>query len=335
MWFNVILTSGGNLLTVIAFLRDRNIYSKPANLLILNLAFADLKVGLVSLPLFNLWWHYGDWIFGEYVCKWWVIVDYTATLESMIAILLISWDRLWMVRNIQSYVQNQTRQKVVVIILISWILTYSYYIVTVLLLEPITGKRNIDYTSDCDFPPNYYLSFTIFEVMTQFTIPVLALSYFNLGVFYVIRKRAKVGQVNETSAVGLSATADTLQAVPITPASGNDRLTDIPTNDDDMNARSQRDEDSTSVPKVPKHSLRKDRKAAITLTLLVVTYILCWAPYNVVIILETLSEDIVSKPVASFTEYLLWMNSGINPFLYVATNTQFRNQLKTMFSYGR
>ncbi|XP_072035565.1 histamine H4 receptor-like [Amphiura filiformis] len=109
MWLNVFLTTGGNLVTIIAFLRDKNIYSKPGNMLILNLAFADLKVGLVSLPWFNLWLHYGDWIFGEHLCKWWVIIDYAATIESMLAMLLISWDRLFMVESIQNTFETKRK----------------------------------------------------------------------------------------------------------------------------------------------------------------------------------------------------------------------------------
>ena len=334
MWLNVFLTSGGNLLTIVAFLLNKNIYNKPANLLILNLAFADLKVGLVSLPWFNLWWHKGDWVYGEKVCKWWVIVDYSATLESMLAMLLISWDRLWMVRNIQSYVQNQTRQRVGVVVIASWMLAYSYYLLAVLLIEPITGERNIDYSIDCDFPPNYYLSFTIFEVITQFIIPVLALGYLNIKVFHIIRKRAKFVSNNEASAFTAETLAD-VRPIPNASVPRHHRRApqvfvigaavapvEIPINEEPASAR------------VPRRNL-KDRKAAITLTLLVVTYILCWAPYNVVIIMETLSPKSVSTPVASFTEYLLWLNSVINPCLYVATNTQFRNQLKKMFSCSK
>ena len=69
------------------------------------------------------------------------------------------------------------------------------------------------------------------------------------------------------------------------------------------------------------------------MTLLVATFILCWAPYNLVIILELLWENSVPKSVASFTEYLLWLNSVINPGLYAATNPLFRKQLKKMFSF--
>ncbi|XP_072035452.1 histamine H3 receptor-like [Amphiura filiformis] len=324
MWINVLITSGGNLLTIIIFLRDKSINHKPANLFILNLAIADLKVGLVSLPWFNLWWHYGDWIFGEKLCKFWVIVDFTACTESMIAMLLIGWDRLWMVRNIQSYVQNQTRRKTVTIIILSWMLCYTHYFVLVLLWEPVSNDWNIDYNIDCDFPPNYSLKYTIYEVVSQFSVPMLALAYFNIGVFVIISKRAKRIQPSEPMS-----TQDTL----VGPCNENQRNQVFSIHQ--PNRRTTQDPSANPAniepPSQSSGRQRKDRKAAFTLTLLVVTYAICWFPYNVVIVLETLSKDNVATWVASFTEYLLWLNSAVNPFLYVATNRQFRNHLKRTF----
>ncbi|XP_072035497.1 histamine H4 receptor-like [Amphiura filiformis] len=327
MWLNVFLTTGGNLVTIIAFLRDKNIYSKPGNMLILNLAFADLKVGLVSLPWFNLWLHYGDWIFGEHLCKWWVIVDYAATIESMLAMLLISWDRLFMVENIQKYIRNQTRNRVVSVIIGSWLLCYAFCMFAVLLVEPITGERNIDYTVDCDFPPNFYLSVTIFEVIILFVIPVFALFYFNTKIFYIIRKRAKSVRP-ETLTAPMSHVVDPNQNKNSTSFANQNHQHQ---QESSSRHNEHADEESTNH-QVTRRSLHKDRKAAITLTLLVVTFILCWAPYNFVIIMELVSVNSVPTAFASFTEYLLWLNSVINPFLYVATNPLFRKQLKKMFS---
>ena len=345
MWLNVMLTVGGNLLTTIIFLRDKNINSKPANLFILNLAIADLKVGIVSLPWFNLWWHYGDWIFGESVCKFWVIVDFTACTESMFAMLLIGWDRLWMVRNLQSYVRNQTRRKTVTIILVSWLLCYAHFFVVVLLWEPVSNEWNIDYDVDCDFPPNYSLKYTIYEVVSQFSIPMLMLTYFNIGVFVIINKRAR--RVRPGYDDGVSTQQDTLVAVASNEArtmhhhsrkqvfvihQPHQRAMQDPSSDPNDDASVT---EHPAASQVSSGRQRKDRKAAFTLTLLVVTYAICWLPYNVVIVMETLSEDNVPTWLASFTEYLLWLNSAINPFLYVATNRQFRNHLKRTFNCKR
>ena len=210
MWLNVLLTCGGNLLTIVAFLKDKSINSNPANLYILNLAIADLKVGVISLPWFNLWWHFGDWTFGENICKCWVTIDYASTTASLLAMLLIGWDRLWMVRNIQSYVRHQTRRRTIAVILTSWLLCYVHYFITVLLWEPITQEWNIDYSNDCDFPPNYSLGYTIYEVVGQFLIPVIALAYINISVFVVINKRAKKIRPKVEGISAISATQDTL-----------------------------------------------------------------------------------------------------------------------------
>ncbi|XP_072021440.1 histamine H4 receptor-like [Amphiura filiformis] len=277
LWLNVVLTSGGNLLTIIVFLSDKNIYSKPGNILIMNLALADLNVGLLSLPWLNLWMHYGDWIFGEYVCKWWIVIDYGVTIESTLTMMIISWDRHFMVNDIQNYMRSQTRNRVILIIVASWVLSFGFCFFTVLLVEPITGERNIDYTVDCDFPANYYISLTIFEINVLFIIPVFALAYFNIKLFYIIRKRAQSVQPGDVQIPTLSTNMGRNQ------------------NQLPMPARNEAD---ISV-NVSRQSLHKDRKAAITLTLLVVTFLLCYTPYNIVIILELVSanSEIIKNPL--------------------------------------
>ena len=306
LWLNVFITSGGNLLTIIAFLTDKSIYSKPANLLILNLAFADLKVGLVSLPLFNLWMYNGEWCYGETICKWWLIMDYTVTYESMFAILLISWDRMYMVRNIQCYIHNQTRKKVSIIALVSWMVTYSLCILTVLLTEPITGERNTNYDIWCKYPARYYFSYALFDTIVLFTLPVSFLCYYNIHLYLIIHEKAKCQRKNAGSR---------FITLNLAESAGLD------------SPRSKRKHN-------PDHlfnrSFRKDKKAAITLSLLVVTFVICWAPHKIAEILDSVST--VSTPIALTAEYILWVNSAINPFLYVSTNRQFRIQLKKMFT---
>ena len=312
LWLNVFITSGGNLLTIIAFLTDKKIYSKPGNLLILNLAFADFNVGILSLPLFNLWMYNGEWRYGKTLCKWWLIVDYTVTYESLFAILLISWDRMYMVRNIQSYILNQTRKKVSIIALVSWMITYSFCLLTVLSPEMITGERNTNYEIDCKYPLRYYLSFALFDTVVLFALPVSILCYFNIHLFLIIHEKVKERKHVDSCFIALNVVEATEPKSPRnTCGNGHQGRRHL------SNAN---------------RSFKKDRKAAITLSLLVVTFVICWAPFNIVEILDSMSHGTVFIPIALTAEYGLWVNSAINPFLYVATNRQFRIRLKEMFS---
>lgn len=83
----------------------------------------------------------------------------------------------------------------------------------------------------------------------------------------------------------------------------------------------------------PSELHQNHRKAAITLGVLVTAYIICWVPYHIVLLMDTVHEGSVAAPIVAFVEYLLWLNSAVNPFLYVCTNPLFRQQLRKMFHF--
>ncbi|XP_072017822.1 beta-2 adrenergic receptor-like [Amphiura filiformis] len=278
MWFNVLLTGGFNLITIIAYLSSKEIRNNPGNIYILNLAFADAKVGLISLPFFNLWWHYGIWTYGEILCKFWIVVDYTAVTQSMVAIIIISWDRLWMVSQINTYMKNQTTRLAILLIVSTWTLWYVYYICIVAFGEQAAPEYHIDYSNDCDLHINYLLNYTIYEIVALYLVPLLIIACINLRIYVLVRRRLAAGR----SEIAL-----------------------------------------------------KNRKAAITLAILVAAYFICWTPYHIVLLMETIQEGSVPYPVVAFVEYLLWLNSTVNPFVYVCTNPLFRKQLRKMFCCRR
>ena len=315
MWLNSFVTTFGNVITIIAFLSNSQIRSKPANILILNLALADLKVGLVSLPFDILWWQFGYWWMGEVLCKFWLIVDYTASSQSMTAILMITFDRLWMVSHIHTYVKHQTRRKVLVVILLTWIFWYLHFILLASLWEPLSGVREIDYSEDCDLAADGNLAYTLYETIGQFVIPMMFLGYANVKIFTVIRKRAKT--VKQGPGGNDIADEGSTLARPIQMGSSDPKGGDSTT------------ADSANV----RRSIKKDRKAAVTLSILVGAFAVCWFPYNVVLIKESIGS--VSDGTLIFVDYLLWFNSALNPVLYVITNSHFRVQLGKMFKLKR
>lgn len=330
MWLNAFITVSGNVITIVAFLSNTLIRNKPANILILNLALADLKVGLVSLPFDILWWQIGYWWMGEAVCKFWLIVDYTASSQSMTAVLLITFDRLWMVSHIHSYVKHQTRRKVLVAILLSWTFWYLHFILLATLWEPLSGVRDIDYSEDCDLAADGNLIYTLYETIGQFVVPMILLAYANVKIFTVIRKRAKtVKQVAGNDVIVAEEGSTLARPIPMKQTHGG---ADRRGFDNDKRGHLEADanqQEGSSSAATTRRSIQKDRKAALTLSILVGAFAVCWFPYNVVLIKESVGT--VRDGTLIFVDYLLWFNSALNPVLYVITNSHFRTQLAKMF----
>lgn len=82
-------------------------------------------------------------------------------------------------------------------------------------------------------------------------------------------------------------------------------------------------------PKKKKHAERKqDRKAAKTLSAILLAFIVTWTPYNVLILLMVFlgckDATCIPQPLYRFSYYLCYINSTINPLCYALGNANFR-----------
>ncbi|XP_072021409.1 trace amine-associated receptor 7g-like [Amphiura filiformis] len=290
LWF---ITITGNVLTLTVFVRDRQLRSKAANLLILNLSCADLLIGINSLTMTNLMRHFnGYWVFGEVLCKIHFILDYSASTQSAFAITLISADRLILVTTGAQYKKYQTANRAKLWITISWCVSVNLYFIPFLISDHIYGKWVNEYYGAygmCDFGIVYEKWYKFCLIVVTFGIPLVLLMIFNSIVYHNVRKRA-LGQTRQHSCkVGTSQ---------------NHRSSDF----------------------------KKHRKAAITLAVIVVAFLICWIPLwikELVYYFVELGSDfwLFNTNAAA---YLSWSNSALNPFIYCATNPRIRLGIATL-----
>lgn len=81
--------------------------------------------------------------------------------------------------------------------------------------------------------------------------------------------------------------------------------------------------------------LRQDKKAVLTVCLLTIMALLCWTPYFVTVIIETVTSIQVSQPIKEIVYWILVSNAAINPFLYGLCNQDFKKVLKTWTSCSK
>ena len=84
---------------------------------------------------------------------------------------------------------------------------------------------------------------------------------------------------------------------------------------------------------VQQGTLRRDKKAARSLAILVFVYFVCWTPYTITTIIISFCEDCISEDLYEAFNWLLWVNSSLNPLLYAATSERFRENFKRLLGF--
>ena len=73
---------------------------------------------------------------------------------------------------------------------------------------------------------------------------------------------------------------------------------------------------------------RQERKAAKTLSAILLVFILTWTPYNVLVVMKGIlgpdQSDIIPEIIWNIAYCLCYINSTINPFCYALCNAAFR-----------
>lgn len=93
--FSVVVLLGclGNTLVIIVVFKNKDHFRNTTNLFILNLAIADMLFLIFCVPFHAIIYTLNDWPFGEFMCKFVHLVQFSSMMASIFTLVAMSLDR--------------------------------------------------------------------------------------------------------------------------------------------------------------------------------------------------------------------------------------------------
>jgi len=284
-----VVTIAGNTLVIAAFATDRKLRSF-GNYFILNLAVSDLVVGLL-IAVYAPYALSGCWRLTRTGCLAFLLLDYVVPLASAWNMALVSLDRYWSVAHAVEYRVRQNVSRAVALMAVPWTAGVVWYGPTVLFWSVFVGRAGDDDESVCRVPFYDHVGYLIASSCVEFAAPFVTVTTINILIYVNIHRRSR-------SLVSAAARSD------FTAANG------------DLGLCSKTSKARTI--------LLRDKRSARSLAILVVVFLVTWAPFEISAFVDQICGLCIPGSVSEIVFWLLWLNSTINPVLYPFLQQRFR-----------
>ena len=289
-------------LVFIVFYKNKHL-RRINNYYMLSLMCTDLLISILSMPFWTMFTTLGYCPLGHFTWDFWHGLDHALCAISIHTIAFISIERF---RSIQHPLKFRTALKgrrTVLWLTAIWIFNIFFWIPFLFVTQRIYGSEEkiVAYRSITEL--------AIFVALLAILIPVLVTAVFYVLIYRIANRPAQVPTANNTGNNSHG---------------GHKRESDssTPFHGDGTNTA------ETAKSQLPPSSLLKlyvNKKALQTTAILLVSFVICWIPLGIIIVLQGVLKDIKFQLWTTIAYWMAYTNSFFNPICFAISNKTFCN----------
>ncbi|XP_072750063.1 octopamine receptor beta-1R [Anoplolepis gracilipes] len=311
MGFIILSALFGNLLVIVSVMRHRKL-RVITNYFVVSLALADMLVALFAMTFNASVELFGRWLFGYFMCDVWNSLDVFFSTVSILHLCCISVDRYYAIVQPLDYPLIMTNVRLGTMLSVVWCSP------TIMSFLPIfagwyTTKEHLEYRQTspdvCVFQVNKF--YAIISSSISFWVPGIIM----LAMYYRIYIEAdRQERMMYRSKVAAALLNKHLQINGISAG-----LTSLPTVDQSS------PDPQPEEPPTNSSNMKRERKAARTLGIIMSAFLACWLPFFLWYIITALCTSCKSGDmVVAIVFWVGYFNSALNPLIYAYFNREFR-----------
>ncbi|CAB3384348.1 D(2) dopamine receptor isoform X2 [Cloeon dipterum] len=311
----------GNVLVCLAVCLDRALQNST-NYFLLSLAVADLIVSLCVMPLGAIPGFLGYWPLGVAWCSVYVTSDVLACSASILHMCVISLGRYLGIRSPLRARHRKSKRYLAKKVACVWL-------VAALISSSITVLGAQDATNimpDAGTCAINNRAFSLFGSIAAFYAPMVLMVGSYAATLHLLRRKARFGAA--ARAQRLLQQGRPQGQVPGAPGTPNG-VRHVKSRQQTTNGGRETRSLRIRTPMMPSQLRLSEHKASTVLGLVFASFVLCWAPFFVLNVLEAVCPTCASPSPALLT-FCLWLgyfSSCINPVIYTVFNRSFRAAL--------
>ncbi|XP_033332921.2 octopamine receptor beta-1R [Megalopta genalis] len=316
MGFIILSALFGNLLVIVSVMRHRKL-RVITNYFVVSLALADMLVAIFAMTFNASVELSGRWLFGYFMCDVWNSLDVFFSTVSILHLCCISVDRYYAIVQPLDYPLIMTN------IRLSTMLSVVWCSPTVMSFLPIfvgwyTTEEHLEFRRN-------YPDVCVFQVNKPYAVISSSVSFWVPGIimiamyYKIYREADRQERMLYRSKVAAALLNKHLQINGISAG-----LTSLPTVD-----QSSPDPQPEDPPIASSSKMRRERKAARTLGIIMSAFLACWLPFFLWYIITSLCDTCESSDaVVAVVFWVGYFNSALNPLIYAYFNRDFRAAFK-------